>query len=65
MISVILWNRNTYSLGYSLLIRRGRKILYSRDLSDGKKRINSENIRITQSIIDPSSLELKLIMRRI
>ena len=64
MISVILWNRNTYSLGYSLLIRRGRKILYSRDLSEGKKRINSGSIGITPNI-DPSSRELKLIMRGI
>jgi len=64
MISVILWNRNTYTLGYSLLIRKGREIFYSTDLSGGKKRINSENIGITQSI-DPSPLELKLIVRRI
>jgi len=64
MISVILWNRNTYSLGYSLLIRRGRELFYSKDLSEGRKRINSGNIGITQSI-DPSPLELKLIVRRI
>jgi len=64
MISVILWNRNTYSLGYSLLIRRGRELFYSTDLSEGRKRINSGNIGITQSI-DPSPLELKLIVRRI
>ncbi|MFA5543157.1 MAG: hypothetical protein WDA47_05240 [Bacilli bacterium] len=64
MISVILWNRNTYTLGYSLLIRRGRELFYSTDLSEGRKRINSGNIGITQSI-DPSPLELKLIVRRI
>ena len=64
MISVILWNRNMYSLSYSLLIRSGREIFYSIDLSVGMKRINSGNIGITQSI-DPSPLELKLIVRRI
>ena len=64
MISVILWNKNMYSLGYSLLIRKGRVIFYSTDLSEGRKRINSGNIGINLSI-DPSSFELKLIMRRI
>ena len=64
MISVILWNRNTYSLGYSLLIRKGRELFYSTDLMEGRKRINSGNIGITQST-DPSSFELKLIVRRI